>query len=136
MPRKSQANMKTVELIDRINIEEGVDTAAYKGEPEGTLENKIRMWIRAWISEYVQPDPESRVSYTVTLGKQDDPVFPYHCYVQFYCRDGFIQGFETGKDTRQAVKRSLKSALRKLNEIRSPHRVLILPRGFEILQAS
>ncbi len=129
MPRKSQANLKTVELIDQIRIE------GLKGDLE-LLERKSKMWMRAWVSEHLDPRPEARVSYTVSLSKEDDPIFSVGCYVQIYSEEGFFQAYQVGKDPRRAMKAALKVVAQRLNEVRMPHRLVLLPRGFAVQQAS
>lgn len=129
MPRKSQANLKTVELVDQIHIE------GLKGDID-QLERKTKMWMRAWISEHVDPRPESRVSYTVMLKIESDPVFPVGSYVQIYSEEGFFQAYAVGKDPRRAVKAALKTVTKRLNEVRAPHQMVLLPRGFAVQEAS
>lgn len=129
MPRKSQANMKTVELIDQIHIE-GIN-----GDLE-TLERKAKMWMRAWISEHIDPRPEARVSYTITLSNELDPIFKVGSYIQVYSEEGFFQAYAVGKDPRKAIKKALRQLEERLNEARAPHQQVLLPIGFVVQQAS
>lgn len=121
--------MKSVEVIDQIHFE------GMSGDLD-TIERKARMWMRAWISEHIDPRPEARVSYTVTLSQNSDPVFKVSSYVQVYSEEGFFQAFDVGKDPRRAIKSALKILEQRLNEARAPHKQVLLPIGYVVQQAS